>query len=102
MRTEITQRGRRWAIATAVAAGLAVAGGAAAQELPKTSLKVVGAWGNLLQYKEFEKPFWTEELAKKSNTMILPANVADTASMVATAMRVFQQAGAPPADPRRT
>jgi regulator of protease activity HflC (stomatin/prohibitin superfamily) len=31
------------------------------------------------------------ELAKKTNTMILPANVADTASMVATAMRVFQQ-----------
>ena len=36
------------------------------------------------------------ELAKKTNTMILPANVADTASMVATAMRVFQQQ-APPA-----
>jgi regulator of protease activity HflC (stomatin/prohibitin superfamily) len=36
------------------------------------------------------------ELAKKTNTMILPANVADTASMVATAMRVFQQL-APPA-----
>jgi regulator of protease activity HflC (stomatin/prohibitin superfamily) len=31
------------------------------------------------------------ELAKKTNTMILPANVADTAAMVATAMRVFQQ-----------
>jgi regulator of protease activity HflC (stomatin/prohibitin superfamily) len=31
------------------------------------------------------------ELAQKSNTMILPANVADVASMVATAMRVFQQ-----------
>lgn len=31
------------------------------------------------------------ELAKKSTTLILPANVADTASMVATAMRVFQQ-----------
>ncbi|HEX5071035.1 MAG TPA: stomatin-like protein [Vicinamibacterales bacterium] len=31
------------------------------------------------------------ELAKKTNAMILPANVADTASMVATAMRVFQQ-----------
>ena len=41
------------------------------------------------------------ELAKKSNTMILPANVADTASMVATAMRVFQQAGAPPASEPR-
>jgi regulator of protease activity HflC (stomatin/prohibitin superfamily) len=37
------------------------------------------------------------ELAKKTNTMILPANVADTASMVATAMRVFQQQAPPPA-----
>ncbi|HTH25790.1 MAG TPA: stomatin-like protein [Vicinamibacterales bacterium] len=36
------------------------------------------------------------ELAKKTNTMILPANVADTASMVATAMRVFQQQSQPP------
>jgi len=35
------------------------------------------------------------ELAKKTNTMILPANVADTASMVATAMRVFQQTSPP-------
>ena len=31
------------------------------------------------------------ELAQKTNTMILPANVADVASMVATAMRVFKQ-----------
>ncbi len=31
------------------------------------------------------------ELARTNNTMILPANVADTASMVATAMKVFQQ-----------
>jgi regulator of protease activity HflC (stomatin/prohibitin superfamily) len=31
------------------------------------------------------------ELAQKTNTMILPANVADTAGMVATAMKVFQQ-----------
>ncbi len=31
------------------------------------------------------------ELAKTNNTMILPANVADTAAMVATAMKVFQQ-----------
>ena len=36
------------------------------------------------------------ELAKKTNTLILPANVADTASMVATAMRVFQQTGQQP------
>ena len=40
------------------------------------------------------------ELAKKTNTMILPANVADMASMVATAMRVFQQVTPPP--PART
>ena len=31
------------------------------------------------------------ELAKKTNTMILPANVADIAGMVATAMKVFQK-----------
>ncbi len=31
-------------------------------------------------------------LAQKTNTMILPANVADVASMVATAMKVFKQA----------
>jgi regulator of protease activity HflC (stomatin/prohibitin superfamily) len=36
------------------------------------------------------------ELAKKTTTMILPANVADTASMVATAMRVFQQVAPQP------
>ena len=32
-------------------------------------------------------------LAQKTNTMILPANVADVASMVATAMKVFKQVG---------
>src|SRR6187549_473151 len=36
------------------------------------------------------------ELAQKTNTLILPANVADTASMVATAMRVFQQTSQQP------
>jgi hypothetical protein len=30
-------------------------------------------------------------LAQQSNTVILPANVADIAGMVATAMRVFNQ-----------
>jgi C-terminal region of band_7 len=32
-------------------------------------------------------------LAQKTNTMILPANVSDVASMVATAMKVFKQPG---------
>ncbi|MEO7190079.1 MAG: stomatin-like protein [Vicinamibacterales bacterium] len=37
------------------------------------------------------------KLAQKTNTMILPANVADVAAMVSTAMRVYQgQAQAPP------
>jgi regulator of protease activity HflC (stomatin/prohibitin superfamily) len=36
------------------------------------------------------------ELAQKSNTMILPANVADVAGMVATAMRVFKDTGEAP------
>ena len=31
------------------------------------------------------------ELAQKTNTVILPANVSDIASMVATAMKVFKQ-----------
>ncbi len=51
-------------LAAVVAAGFA--GAVTAQELPKTALKVVGAWGNLTQYKEFEQPFWTKEIAEKS------------------------------------
>jgi len=35
------------------------------------------------------------ELAQKTNTLILPANVADIAGMVATAMRVFKTIDAP-------
>jgi len=43
-----------------------VIGSAAAQDLPRTHLKVVGAWGNLSQYKNFEQPFWTREIPEKS------------------------------------
>ena len=50
-------------------AGL-VTGAAAAQDLPKTPLKVVGAWGNLTQYKEYEQPFWTKEISEKSKGAI--------------------------------
>ncbi len=35
-------------------------------------------------------------LAKQTNTMILPAQVADTAAMIATAMSVIKEAGGPP------
>lgn len=47
-----------------------MAGSAFAQELPKTSLKVVGAWGNLSQYKNFEQPFWTKQVTEKSKGAI--------------------------------
>lgn len=52
--------------AAALAASSLIAGSVTAQELPRTSLKVVGAWGNLSQYKNFEQPFWTKELAERS------------------------------------
>ncbi len=56
------------ALAGVVLAGLA--GNAVAQEMPKTALKVVGAWGNLTQYKSFEQPFWTKEINEKSKGAI--------------------------------
>ena len=36
------------------------------------------------------------ELAKKSNTIVLPANVADVGSMIALAMKVIGHEAAPP------
>jgi TRAP-type C4-dicarboxylate transport system substrate-binding protein len=56
---------------TGLLAALALsAGSASAQELPKTSLKVVGAWGNLSQYRNFEQPFWSKEITEKSKGAI--------------------------------
>lgn len=56
------------ALAGAMAVGLA--GATLAQDMPKTPLKVVGAWGNLTQYKNFEQPFWTKEVSEKSGGAI--------------------------------
>src|SRR5690606_19170143 len=56
------------ALAGAMAVGLA--GASLAQDMPKTPLKVVGAWGNLTQYKNFEQPFWTKEVLEKSGGAI--------------------------------
>lgn len=47
-----------------------IAGVAGAQELPKNHLKVVGAWGNLSQYKNFEQPFWTKTITEDSKGAI--------------------------------
>src|SRR5690348_14275825 len=39
---------------------------AAADELPKIHLKVVGGLGQTDQYKKFEEPFWTKQLSERS------------------------------------
>jgi regulator of protease activity HflC (stomatin/prohibitin superfamily) len=36
------------------------------------------------------------EIAKKTNTVVIPANVSDVAAMIATAMKVFGATAAPP------
>ena len=43
---------------------------ALAQDLPKTELKVVGTWSNLSLYKNFEKPFWEQDITSASNGAI--------------------------------
>ncbi len=59
------------AVGMAACAGLALlALPAAAQDLPRTQLKVLGAWGNLSQYKNFEQPFWSKEITEKSRGAI--------------------------------
>lgn len=54
------------AFAVAALAALPVA----AQDLPKTSLKVVGSISSLPPYKDYEVPFWTKTLAEKSKGAI--------------------------------
>ena len=55
----------------AITAALAMVANAAwAQDIPKTHLRVVGSISSLPQYKEFEVPFWTKQLAEKSNGAI--------------------------------
>jgi len=43
------------------------AGDLRAQTLPKTHLRVVGSISSLPQYKDYEVPFWTKQLAERSN-----------------------------------
>ena len=51
----------------AAAVTLGAAADVSAQALPKTHLRVVGSISSLPQYKEYEVPFWTKQLAEKSN-----------------------------------
>lgn len=56
---------RKLVLIAAASAGLACSA-AWAQALPKTHLRVVGSISSLTQYKDYEVPFWTKQLADKS------------------------------------
>jgi len=47
-----------------------VAGGALAQELPKTQLRVVGGLSNLTAYNDYERPFWTKTIPELSKGQV--------------------------------
>lgn len=55
-------------VTVVMVAGLS--GMATAEPLPDTKLNVVGSWSNLSQYRDFEHPFWTQEIPDKSNGAI--------------------------------
>lgn len=57
-------------LALAVIAGAVLAGGAGAQDLPKTQLKIVGGLSNLTAYNDYEKPFWTKTIPERSKGQI--------------------------------
>lgn len=56
--------------ALAAIAGALIAGGASAQDLPKTQLKIVGGLSNLTAYNDYEKPFWTKTIPERSKGQI--------------------------------
>jgi regulator of protease activity HflC (stomatin/prohibitin superfamily) len=74
------------AVATATASGIRQVADAVRQPggIEATQLRVA---------QQYVEQFG--QLAQKTNTLILPANVTDIAGMVATAMKVFQGASAP-------
>jgi TRAP-type C4-dicarboxylate transport system substrate-binding protein len=57
---------RYWLLALLLLAGVPAQG----QELPSLHLKVVGGLGATIQFKNFEEPFWSKELAEKSGGKI--------------------------------
>lgn len=57
-------------LGAALVAPLMIATGALAQSLPETKFNVVGSIGVLSMYKDMEKPFWSDLIAKKSDGAI--------------------------------
>ena len=57
----------KFALAGALAAGLAFGAGAASADIKPKKFTVVGTWGFLDHWKEREGPFWNETLPKVTN-----------------------------------
>jgi len=76
------------------------------RETPEAAIELLLERGYSACEIDFEGGFWMKpewewaarfgELAKKSNTLVLPANVADVGSMIALAMKSIQAAAPPP------
>ena len=64
--------------AVSVVAGILVLGGpvAAAEDLPRTQLKVIGLQSHLNSFKTGEKPFWEAQIPKDSNGRVTAQLVA--------------------------
>lgn len=54
----------------AALAGTLIAGGALAQDLPKTQLRITGGLSNLTAYNDYEKPFWTKTIPERSKGQV--------------------------------
>lgn len=57
-------------LAIAAAAGVMLAAGAFAQDLPKTHLRITGGLSNLTAYNDYEKPFWTKTIPERSKGQV--------------------------------
>src|SRR5665213_3134646 len=57
---------RYWVFALCLLAGFPARG----QELPSVHLKVVGGLGATVQFKNYEEPFWSKQLAERSGGKI--------------------------------
>ncbi|RED49779.1 TRAP transporter substrate-binding protein [Aestuariispira insulae] len=75
---KLGNRIRLWTVTLAVtlsaSAGAILTQKAQAEEYPETKLQVVGTWSHLSQFKNFEQPFWAEEIPAQSGGAIT-ANV---------------------------
>lgn len=66
----VTQLGRSALFALTLLPAVALGAATANAELQSRNFKVVGTWGNLSDYFDYEKPLWEEQLPKASGGKI--------------------------------